>query len=117
MSADHTDYPADTIDTAKRVWAELLTVRHPASDREAWLDVESIAEALLAERQSRNALVEQERARCLRIANGWLIAWGNRGDELKFTTPQQWANDAVTDIADLIASGADPFPVAKVGAQ
>lgn len=64
----------------------------------------------MSETEEIKAAVEAERARCLRIANGWLIAWGDRGDVLKHTTPQQWANDAVSDIAEFIASGADPFP-------
>lgn len=52
--------------------------------------------------------IQDERKRCLDIANGWLIAFSETGAKLKFTTPQQFANDAVSDIAELINSGARP---------
>lgn len=46
-----------------------------------------------------------ERHRCLGITNGWLIAHGETGAQLRFTTPQEYANGAVQDIADLIQDG------------
>jgi len=49
-----------------------------------------------------------ERLRCLSIANGWLIAFAERGEALRYTTPQEWANGAVSDIADAIQSGLTP---------
>lgn len=57
--------------------------------------VRAIADAIMAERK-----------RCLDLANGWLIAFGEVGAQLKFTTPQEHANNAMTDLADLINSGA-----------
>jgi hypothetical protein len=58
------------------------------------VSLEAIARAIMAERK-----------RCLEITNAWLICFGERGDELKFTSPQEWANGAVEDIAEMISSG------------
>tara|TARA_R110000851_G_C13100092_1_gene568093 strand:- start:1277 stop:1564 length:288 start_codon:yes stop_codon:yes gene_type:complete len=49
-----------------------------------------------------------ERKRCAAVCDQWLAMYGKRGDELKHTTPQEWANSAVTDIAAAIVKGGAP---------
>ncbi|GAA4108725.1 hypothetical protein ACFFTN_01335 [Aminobacter aganoensis] len=44
----------------------------------------------------------EERERCAQIAEQWLVTFGEVGGKLRHTTPQDWANSAVQDIASAI---------------
>lgn len=42
------------------------------------------------------------REQCALIAEQWLVTFGEVGGKLRHTTPQEWANSAVEDIASAI---------------
>ena len=50
--------------------------------------------------------VEAERQRCIEICEGWIGTFQDK--EIKFTSPREYAIDAIEDIIDLIRDGHDP---------
>jgi DNA-binding MarR family transcriptional regulator len=81
------DFPPDVQATAKRVWAEMLTVNHDAPTFEAQRDVEEIAAAIMAGRQQR-------------IDTRYLTA--RQADCLRFVAQYQFENDGLTPSFDQI---------------
>lgn len=84
------------------------------SDIRGWsLDIIEAAEAASVEIMEHDNLdectyfpimkaIKAERDRCAAICDQWLAMYGQRGDELQHTTPQEWANSAATDIRSSI---------------
>lgn len=54
--------------------------------------------------------VEAERERCIAICEGWIGRYQNK--EIQYTSPREYAVDAIDDIIDLIRDGTDPRPAA-----
>jgi hypothetical protein len=54
-----------------------------------------------------------ERRRCVAICEGWIGAW--QKENPKYISAQQWATDAIQDIAEAIDKGI-PFPPTDTGA-
>lgn len=54
------------------------------------------------------AAVLAERKRCVAICEGWIGAWQKHNPQ--YVSAQQWATDAVQDIAELIEKGT-PYPL------
>jgi hypothetical protein len=58
------------------------------------------------------AAVLAERKRCVAICEGWIGAWSKESP--KYVSAQQWATDAIQDIAEAIDKGI-PFPPTDTG--
>lgn len=52
--------------------------------------------------------VEAERERCIAICEGWIGRF--QDTEIQYTSPREYAVDAIEDIVDLIRDGTDPRP-------
>jgi len=52
--------------------------------------------------------VEAERDRCVAVCEGWMERF--EGTEIQYTSPREYACDAINDIIDLIRDGCDPRP-------
>lgn len=58
------------------------------------------------------AAVLAERRRCIAICEGWIGTWSMQNP--KYVSAQQWATDAVQDIAEAIDRGI-PYPPTDTG--
>jgi len=63
----------------------------------------SVARFLLAERKA-------SREQCAAICDDWIDTFGQAASNLKHTTPKEWANSAVADIAAAIRDEVVPTP-------
>ena len=51
-------------------------------------------------------LIANERERCIAICEGWIGRY--QETEIQYTSPREYAIDAIDDIIDLIRDGTDP---------
>ncbi|HWW62018.1 MAG TPA: hypothetical protein VN181_11675 [Thermoanaerobaculia bacterium] len=81
------------------------------SDEEAREDtINKVREAMRIvehmQAQPQSSGVQAERDRCVAICEGWMERF--EGMEIQYTSPREYACDAINDIMDLIRDGIDP---------
>jgi hypothetical protein len=68
----------------------------------------SIADEIVAAltNEPQTSAVQAERDRCVALCEGWMERF--EGTEIQYTSPREYACDAINDIMDLIRDGRDP---------
>lgn len=90
------EIPAEVRNAAKRVTVQIFEGSYLSRSVQGVIE-DIVSAAILAAKA-------EEREACADICDQWLAMFGERGAELKFTSPQEWGNSAVEDVAEAIRS-------------